>query len=280
MNIENIIDLIINWILGSGSKIVLILIVAYISHLLIVKLVERSIRKVIASKDGESKIAEKRREETLIKIFHGTIHVILIIVVLLMILSEFGVDIGPLIAGAGVVGIAVGFGGQYLIKDLISGFFMILENQLRVGDVVEVAGVSGTVEDITLRKVVVRDIDGSVHHVPNGEIKLVSNKTRIFSKINLSIGIGYESDLNKVEKIINKIGEEVAKEYEDKIKVAPGFLRIDELADSAVIIKVVGETTPGDHWEIAGELRKRILEKFRKEGIDIPYPQLVITNKN
>lgn len=193
-------------------------------------------------------------------------------------MSEAGVDIGPLIAGAGVIGIAIGFGGQYLIKDLISGLFIILENQYRIGDTVTIAGHSGKVEDISLRVTVLRDLDGVVHHIPHGEITSVSNMTKGISKINLNLGVGYDTDLNKLKELINKIGKELAEdnEFKDLIEEAPKFLRVEDLADSAVVVKIVGQVEPGEQWSITGELRKRLKEACDMEGIEIPFPQVVV----
>jgi small-conductance mechanosensitive channel len=281
MNWENIWQTILGWLMTNGLKIVLILVIAYIAHLIFKKLIVKLVEKLVVVRAGEDASAEEKREKTLIKIIHGTVHVILIVVVILMILSEVGVNIGPLIAGAGVIGIAVGFGGQYLVRDVITGLFIILENQYRVGDGVEIAGLAGTVEDITLRKTVLRDLDGVVHHIPNGEIQTVSNKTLGTSKINLDIGVGYDTDINKLRDIINEVGQKIYEdeEFKDDLIEAPQFLRVNELGDSAVIVKIIGEVRPGTQWTLSGELRKRLLEKFREEGIDIPFPQMVIHKK-
>jgi small conductance mechanosensitive channel len=196
----------------------------------------------------------------------------------MMALQEVGVEIGPLLAGAGIVGLALGFGGQYLIRDLISGLFIILENQYRIGDVVSFDNTGGLVEEITLRMTTIRDQDGTVHHIPHGEIKKVSNLSKNFSRVNLNIGISYDSDLEKVIALINEIGAEMAKDdlWKDTIIKAPQFLRVNDLGESSIIIKILGETTPLHQWEVTGELRKRILITFRQKGIEIPFPQTVV----
>ena len=197
---------------------------------------------------------------------------------MLIILTELGIKIAPILAGAGIVGVAVGFGAQYLIKDLISGLFIIIENQYRVGDVVNFDGIGGLVEDITLRMTTLRDLDGTVHHVPHGNIKSVSNLSKEYARINLNIGISYSSNLEHVITVINKTGNELAEDpaWKDAIIKAPQFLRIDDFADSAIIIKILGETKPIQQWEVTGELRKRIKIAFDTEGIEIPFPQTVI----
>jgi small-conductance mechanosensitive channel len=281
MNFENTWNQVLDWLLNNGVKIVAILIGAFIVHLILKRLIVKLVEKFVVVRAGEDKTAEEKREKTLIKIMHGTTHVILTIVVALMVLSEIGIDIGPLIAGAGVIGIAVGFGGQYLVRDVISGLFIILENQYRVGDAIEISGISGKVEDVTLRKTVLRDLDGIVHHVPNGEIATVSNKTQGTSNINLDIGVGYETDIDKLKEVINNLGTEMFKEEEFKNQLieAPRFLRVQELGDSAVVVKIVAEVRPGTQWSLMGELRKRLLKKLQEENIDIPYPQMVVHKK-
>jgi small conductance mechanosensitive channel len=196
----------------------------------------------------------------------------------LMILQELGVQIGPILAGAGIVGLAFGFGGQYLIRDVISGLFIILENQYRIGDVVRIKEISGLVEEITLRKTTIRDIDGIVHHIPHGEITLVSNLSKDFARVNLNVGIGYGSKLEHVIEVVNRIGNEMAKSpyWKDLIVSPPQFLRVDDMADSAIVIKILGDTAPLKQWEVTGELRKRLLIEFNKEGIEIPFPQVVV----
>lgn len=196
----------------------------------------------------------------------------------LMVLEEFGVMIGPILAAAGIVGLAFGFGGQYLIRDIISGFFIILENQYRIGDVVSFDTVKGLVEDISLRKTTLRDMDGVVHHVPHGEIKIVSNLSKDFSRVNLDLGVSYSSSLEHVISVVNRTGMELAEDpqWKEFIIKPVQFLRVNDFADSAVIIKVLGETQILKQWEIAGEFRKRIKIAFDKEGIEIPFPQRVI----
>lgn len=226
--------------------------------MILTRVVEKVVNRMIVSKKGEDKSAETKRENTLIKIFNGTISTVLWLVITLMIMSEMGIDIGPLVAGAGVVGIAVGFGGQYLIRDLIIGFFIILENQFRVGDVIETASKAGVVEGVTLRKTILRDLNGVVHHIPNGEIKTVSNMTQGVSKINLNVGVAYDSDMDKVIAVTKQVCSDLYgdKIFGSKLRMVPQFLRVDNLGDSSVEIKIVGETVPGAQWDLTGELRK------------------------
>lgn len=265
-----------SWIVSQGFKIVLALVTALAVSYFSTHLIERLVRRLIRSNGGTSdRTAEVKREDTLIRIFTKATHIIVWIVVLLMILAEMGVEIGPLLAAAGVAGIAFGFGGQYLIRDLISGTFIIVENQYRVGDVACFDDTCGLVEDISMRMTTLRDLDGVVHHVPHGEIKKVSNLTKGFSRVNLNVGVSYDSDLDHVIGVIDRVGQEMAEDPELKphILSAPKFLRVDDFADSAIVVKILGDTVPLKQWDIAGELRKRLKIAFDKEGIVIPFPQ-------
>lgn len=271
------------WIMSNGPSIVGILIGAFILRIVLSKVIEKTVRKAIGTtRQNMSKEAEEKRENTLIKILNGTLKVVVWIFAIMMILSNVGVEIGPLLAAAGIAGVAIGFGGQYLIRDLISGFFIIIENQYRVGDVVGFGETGGVVEDISLRMTTLRDLDGVVHHVPHGEITKVSNLSKGFSRVNLNVSVAYESDLDKVIEIINKVGLELSEdeEWKDKIQVAPKFLRVDNLGDSSIELKILGDTKPMAQWAVTGELRKRIKKTFDKEGISMPYPQRTISYLN
>jgi moderate conductance mechanosensitive channel len=261
-----------------GIKLLAIVVVALLLRRFSGHFVEKIIRKVIVSDRFLNDAAEKKREETLIRIINGSISIVIILVAIMMILQELGIAVGPLLAAAGIAGLAFGFGGQYLIRDLISGFFIIMENQYRIGDVVCFDKTCGMVEDITLRVTTMRDLDGTVHHVPHGEIKKVSNLSKHYARVNIDIGVSYESDLEHVIKVINKVGNSLAEdsEWKESIKKPPQFLRVDEFADSSVVVKILGETQPLKQWEVAGELRKRLKIAFDKEGIEIPFPQQVV----
>lgn len=266
------------WFLDHGFKVLVILLITLILRKFIGIFIESAIRKLIIPDSFASTEAEKKREDTLIKIFNGTVNVIILIVAILMVLQEFGVAVGPVLAAAGVAGLALGFGGQYFIKDIISGMFIILENQYRIGDVVCFGESCGAVEDITLRMTTLRDLDGNVHHIPHGEVTKTTNLSKGFSRINLNIGISYNADLEKVIDIINKVGNEMTNDDDWKVFIlkAPQFLRVDDFADSAMILKILGDTAPLKQWDVAGEFRKRLKIAFDREGVEIPFPQIVI----
>jgi len=276
--LQTIIQQVLPWFFTHGIKIIIVVFMAYLIRRSIDILIEKSVRKIVISDHFLSKDAEKKREDTLIRIFSVSASILVWILALLMVLQEVGIAIGPLLAAAGIAGLAFGFGGQYLIRDLISGLFIIMENQYRIGDVVCFDKTCGLVEDISLRMTTLRDLDGTVHHVPHGEIKTVSNLSKTFARVNLNIGVSYSSSLEHVILVVNKVGQELAEDaaWKDQITKSPQFLRVDDFADSAIIIKILGETKPLKQWDVTGELRKRIKIAFDKEGIEIPFPQRVI----
>ncbi len=271
-------DLIYPWLLNHGVKVIIIGVGSIILYKILARIIIKTVRIAVVADRTMTKDAEKKREDTLIRIFNGALRVVIITLSILMILQEIGVKIGPILAGAGIVGLAFGFGGQYLIKDLISGLFIILENQYRIGDVIIIDSTGGLVEDISLRMTTLRDLDGTVHHIPHGTITKVSNMSKKFSRVNLNIGVSYSSNLQHVIDVINRTGKELAADpaFKESIITPPQFLRVDDFADSSVVVKITGDTKPLKQWEITGELRKRLKVAFDSEGIEIPFPQRVI----
>lgn len=266
------------WLLTHGLRIIFIIAGAFVLNQVLRRSITRIVRLTVTLDHHHSAEGEKKREDTLIRIFNWSASVIIVVVAVMMILQEIGVPIGPILAGAGIVGLAVGFGGQYLIRDLITGFFMILENQYRIGDVVRLDQTEGTVEDISLRMTTLRDMDGTVHHVPHGDVKRTANLSKNFARVNLNINVSYKTELEKVIALLNQVGMELsnAPEWKDVIIKPPQFLRVDDFSDSAVALKIVGETLPNRQWAVTGELRRRIMQMFDREGIEIPLPQRVI----
>ena len=263
------------WFLQHGPAILVILLVGMGLWYLLKKFLPLFIKRVITRPvRGESREGMKKRAATLEGVFMGLGRSLIILFVLFTILSEVNVPIGPVLAGFGIVGIAVGFGAQYLIRDLIAGVFILLENQYRVGDVAKVADIAGLVEEVNLRKTVLRDLDGIVHHVPNGEIKVASNYTRHFSRVNMDISVSYGTDLDQAIKVINRVCDEMAAE-EDWAKVIinkPQVLRVNNLGNSGIDIKILGDVKPIEQWRVMGELRLRIKKAFDAEDIEIPWP--------
>lgn len=272
------IEAIIPWLLDHGIKIVVIAIAAWLINKIVCRIIRRTVRIAVIRDENMSEEAEQKREDTLIRIFTGASRTLFIVLAVLMMLQEAGLKIGPILAGAGVAGLALGFGGQYLIKDIITGLFIIIENQYRISDVVRIDGESGTVVNISLRKTTLRNLDGTVHHFPHGSITRVSNLSKDWARVNLDVRIPYNSNLEHIIKIVNTVGEELANdiEYKDFIITPPKFLRVDDFAESALIIKILGDTKPLKQWEVTGEFRKRLKIAFDNEGIKMPLPQRVI----
>ena len=263
------------WFLEHGISILIILVVGvsvwYAFKRSLPTLLQRAMAK---PKRGESREGMKKRADTLESVFIGVGRIVISILVIFVILSELEVPIGPVLAGFGVAGIAVGFGAQYLIRDLIAGVFILLENQYRVGDVAKIVDIAGLVEEVNLRKTVLRDLDGIVHHIPNGEIKVASNYTRHFSRVNLDISVAYGTDLDHAISVINRVGQELAEEeqWAKVMKSVPQVLRVNKLGDSGIDIKILGDVKPLEQWRVMGELRLRLKKAFDAEGIEIPWP--------
>ncbi|MFP3897773.1 MAG: mechanosensitive ion channel family protein [Dehalococcoidia bacterium] len=263
------------WLIDHGIRIVVIVIVGAILWFGLNRLLPPLVGSAVArTKYKESKEGMEKRAKTLLSIFKGAGRIFIVLVAIMMILDEVGVPIAPVLAGFGIAGVAVGFGAQYLIRDLIAGIFIILENQYRVGDVVRVADISGLVEEVGLRKTVLRDLDGIVHHVPNGEIRVASNFTRHFARVNLDISVGYGTDLDHAISVINSVGQKLAEDenWRQMIKTPPQVLRVNSLGSSGIDIKIIGDVKPMQQWAVMGELRLRLKKAFDAEGIEIPWP--------
>jgi moderate conductance mechanosensitive channel len=243
--------------------------------LMTVLIVPRAIRTAVRNSRAEQSEEEaKKRADTLISVIGTTLQILFIIIFILMVLSEFDLNITAILAGASVVGVALGFGAQSLVKDILAGLFIIMENQYRKGDVVKIADTSGAVEEINLRRTILRDNDGVTHTVPNGEIRVASNYTKIWSRVNLNIGVSYDTDLDHAIQVINQVGKELYDDpvWKPSLITAPKAIRVDNLGDSAIDIKIMGETKPSRQWDVTGELRLRLKKAFDKENIEIPWP--------
>ena len=281
MNTEDILQAADSWYSQNQSSLWHILfilaaalVLKFFGDALIRKLVVRSTKHTAHKNPRE----EKLRQDTIIGIISGALAILIWPVTAILVVGRLGVDIAPLVAVAGIVGIALGFGAQSLVKDIISGLFLIVENQYKVGDVVALDDTAGLVERITLRVTVLRDLDGIVHHVPNGTIERTSNYSKEYSGINLNIGVAYASDLDKVIRIIDKVGKELAsdKDWKETIIEKPAFLRVDDFGENSIEMKITGSVQPLKQWEVTGELRKRLKIAFDKESIEMPFPQRVI----
>ncbi len=264
-----------HWLLSNGARILLILFLAW----LVSRLSRRWLPKVVQSAAFGQHTAEDheeatKRTDTLSAVFVGTANVLIILIAMFMVLTELSVPIGPILGGFGIAGIAVGFGAQHLVRDLINGIFILWENQYRKGDVVDIAGIQGLVEDMNMRRTILRDLDGKVHVIPHGEVSSTTNFTKYWSRVNLDVGVAYKEDLDEVIRTLNRIGDELSQDPHFGLLTItpPQVLRVNSFDDSAITIKMTGECKPRTQWDIMGELRTRIKREFDEMGIEIPFP--------
>ena len=265
----------IGWLESSGIRILIIIAITVASYLVLRHFIPLLIKRTVALRmKGELEEEIKKRSDTLCSLLTKIALGIIVILALVTILPEFGINITGMLVGLGIVGIAVGFGAQSLIRDYLSGIFILLEDQYDVGDVVRVAGIAGFVEEVGLRRTVLRDLDGIVHSISNGEIKAASNFTKGYSRVNLDISVAYGEDLDRVIKVINRVCKEMAEEPKWKADfiTTPQVLRVNNFGDSGIDIKILGDTKPIKQWAVMGELRLRLKRTFDAEGIEIPWP--------
>ena len=274
MNIN--MDAVMNWLITNGSRIAVIIIGSLLAVWIIRIIINRSKRKlVLPDKHGVERV---KRTETLARIVEATLRVVILTGALLMVLKQVGIEIAPLLAGAGVVGLAVGFGAQNLVKDVIGGFFILFENHMNVGDVVRISGVAGLVESINLRVTVLRDLEGSVHIVPNGDIGVLTNMTKEYSRAVIEIGVAYKENVDRVISVLEEVAEGMRKDeiFGELIIEPMEVLGLDSFGDSSVNIKVRMKTKPIEQWRVAREFRKRVKKIFDEKGIEIPFPHRTI----
>jgi small conductance mechanosensitive channel len=225
-----------------------------------------------------SAVEVQKRIETLDALGANVLRFFIVVIAGLMVLGRFGIDIGPAVAGLGVVGVAVGFGAQHLVRDYLNGSLILIENQFSRGDVVRIAGVSGTVEDFSLRRTTLRDLDGLVHTVPNGEIAVATNLTRVWARINLDVMVAFATDIDRAMQVVDRVGAEMAGDpaWKRRLLESPRVERVEAIGEFGITLKILGTVRAPDRWAAAGELRKRLLVAFREHGIDIPRPQRVV----
>jgi small-conductance mechanosensitive channel len=258
-------------------RIIGILVGAYVL-LRIVHMAVIQMERLVEDSDPTLMSEAEKRAKTLGKIINSAGYVLVLGVALMMILSEFGIDIMPIITGAGIAGLAIGFGAQNLVRDIISGFFLLLEDQIRVGDVAMINGTGGSVEAIKLRTTVLRDLQGVVHIFPNGEIKQVANMTKEFSYYVINVGVAYKENVDEVMDTLKVIGEELRQDSKFALLILDPLeiLGVDDFSDSQVTIKIRIKTKPLMQWTVGRELRRRIKNTFDREGIEIPFPHVSV----
>ena len=270
------------WATSSGLQILVIIVVSVIAQIIISR-ASRTVLKSVLGKRMASRRSDAGRANrlgTLHQVVTKTTGIIIFLAALLMVFVELGINITPILTGAGIIGIAVGFGAQDMVKNIFHGIFILAEDQYSEGDVITVAGVTGTVEEFDLRRTILRDLNGTQHHVPNGEISVASNRTKGWSGIHLNIGVGYGTDLAQLQTVVKQAGETLKSAHSEVIIDAPTLAGVEEFASSAMVVKILGRTQPGQQWQMARELMKLLKEAFDREGIEIPFPHQVELRKS
>jgi small-conductance mechanosensitive channel len=274
MDIQLALQKIWHWLFSIGSIVIIILV-----SLVLIKVV-RMLSGRIPDAFGKKRADEeyRKRASTLRSVIHHAITAVILAVAFMMILKELGIDIGPILAAAGIVGLAVGFGAQSMVKDVINGFFILLEDQIREGDVVQIAGQSGIVERVNLKFTVLRDLSGNVHYIPNGTIDVVTNMTKDFSYYLFDIGVAYREDVDEVVSVIRQADEEFRRdpEFSGDILEPIEILGLDRFADSSVVIRARYKTKPIKQWKTGRAFNRLLKKKFDEEGIEIPFPHVTL----
>jgi len=275
-NYQEYLEMATQWLLSSGLRILFIVVLTLIAVRISRFISDRifAISKSKREKDPEF----QKRLDTLSAIVRYSLVIGVLILALIMILGEFGIQVGPVLAAAGVVGLAVGFGAQSLVQDIISGFFILLEDQIRVGDVVQIADKSGLVEKVNLRMVILRDLSGNVHYVRNGQIQIVTNMTKEYGRYVFDIGVAYREDIDEVIEVIKEVDEGLRNDpdYKNDILEPIEILGLDKFDNSAIIIKARTKTIPIRQWAVGREFNRRLKKVFDEKDIEIPYPHLTL----
>lgn len=273
-NLEYLWSLIAQWLDQHLINILIILIGAYVLRKFGTRIITRVMHKTIRRDLYPSEIDRKKRIQTLDNLISAVMKITAAMVAIFMIMSELGINTAPLLASAGVFGLAIGFGAQSLVKDFVSGIFIISENQYRVGDVVKIGDVDGTVEAISIRTTMLRSLNGDLHHVPNGSIIVTTNKTMTFDSLDENINVAPGTDLKELEHIINHVGEEVAAlpELKNIVKEPPHFSQVSGYNESGIVIKVLGRTSTGDAWLVKSEFYKKLTKALERHNVKIAYP--------
>ena len=252
----------------TGLRVLVVVLAAVAAFLLVRAGIHVGVRHLLDRSSGESggdvlPPAElERRVTTIGRLLVRVAAAVLAVIAALMILNQFGIDIAPAVAGLGVVGIAVGFGAQTLVKDWLAGIFIVLENQYSQGDVVRIAGVDGVVEDFSLRRTTLRDLDGTVHTVPNGQITVASNMTRLWAPVTLDVIAAADTDVERATRVINEVGQALHRdpEWSTRMIGPPAVVRAEDAGGLAVTLKVVGQVRAAEQAAVGGELRERIIQ--------------------
>lgn len=264
--------------INTGMRILLVLLFAWIIMMLVKRLLLHMEQHLIKKSqvEGEPPSESAKRVETLTRLIRQAVYLLLVVTVILVVLKEIGLDIGPILAGAGILGLAIGFGGQNLVRDVISGFFIILENQVRVGDVAIINSTGGLVEAVNFRTIVLRDLSATVHIFPNGTISSLSNMTHTWSAYVFEIGVAYKEDTDRVVELLKEVGRQLREDtqFGPHITADLEIFGVNKFADSAVEIKGRIKTKPSQQWSTGREFLRRVKHSFDENNIEIPFPHL------
>jgi moderate conductance mechanosensitive channel len=286
-----------DWLLGPPLKIVLILLAAAVLNRLARRAVKRSLTRLHSGavrermgamrrrtpaallETGETSVRAEQRIDALSSVLRSVVSFVIWLVALLMCFGGVGIDLAPLLAGAGVLGVAIGFGSQSLVRDFLSGMFILVEDQFGVGDIVDLGEASGTVEAVSLRTTRLRAVDGTVWHMPNGEITRVGNMSQHWSRALLDVEVAYDTDLEHARGVIKRVADELWQE-DTSVLDEPEMWGVEQLGAHGVVLRLVVKTTPSAQWKVSRELRQRIKAAFDEEGIEIPFPQQTVWHRS
>src|SRR3954471_8617984 len=274
---------IVGFLRTNGLRILLIVVVAWIALRVTTLLVHGIVKALLDREASEgtaqelSAIEVQKRMDTLDELGSRVIRAFVVMIAGIMVLGALDLDIGPAVAGLGVVGIAVGFGAQSLVRDYLNGALILIENQYSKGDVVSIAGVSGAVEDFSLRRTTLRDLDGIVHTVPNGEVKVASNRTRTWARINQNVTVAFGTNIDDAIRVVEELGKTMADDpiWKRRILEPPRVERVESIEERGVTLKILGTVRASEQWAAGGEFRKLLLEAFAKNDIQLPRPSQV-----
>ena len=294
---ENTLTEITDWLLGPPLRILLILIAAAVLNRVARRAVKRSLTRLHSGavrermgamrrrtpaallETGETSLRAEQRIDALSSVLRSVVTFVIWLVAVLMCLGEVGIDLAPLLAGAGVLGVAIGFGSQSLVRDFLSGAFILIEDQFGVGDTVDLGDATGVVEAVSLRTTRLRAVDGTVWHMPNGEISRVGNMSQHWSRALLDVEVAYDTDLEHARRVIKRVADELWRE-DTSVLDEPEMWGVEQLGASGIALRLVVKTTPSAQWKVSRELRERIKLAFDEEGIEIPFPQQMVWNRS
>ena len=275
---------VVEWLRSRGWQVALILLLIFVTMKVAIRLLgalTRWVLRAVEDDDPDHVSQSEARAATLASVVEGVLRVSVYGVGLLVALDQIGVNTGPILGSVAILGLAISFGSQNLVRDIVNGFFILVENQFAVGDVIEAAGRSGTVEQINLRSTRLREFSGILHVIPNGQITSVANKSRDWARAVVHIGVAYGTDIGRVEAAVARVGEEVAasEAWRDIIVDPPTFIGVTSLDDSAVVVRIAAKVDPGNQWALDRDLKRRLHDAFGAAGIEIPFPQQVVWHR-